>query len=140
MYSAGFCPHWSEVVSPNHHTAIFTTTHKSNKHYIRCKCIAFWLKAYHWGSHHSDNSGQNPAVYINTQCEILYYVTCRGQSTVWSYQTACPHLILFICQQLIASVSNVAVFHGILCAQSAVTGSTVSLVHWRIRGVGRIKN
>ena len=23
---AGFCPHWSEVVGPNHHSAIFTTT------------------------------------------------------------------------------------------------------------------
>ena len=25
----GFCPHWSEVIGPNHHSAIFTTTHKS---------------------------------------------------------------------------------------------------------------
>ena len=27
---AGFCPHWSGVVSPNHHSAFFTTTQAQN--------------------------------------------------------------------------------------------------------------
>ena len=67
-------------VGPNYHLAIFTTTqavftttHKSkNIKMLQQMHFAFWLRASHWGSHHSDNSGQNPASHRNCEYYTIY--------------------------------------------------------------------
>ena len=82
---AGFCPHWSEVVGPNHHStfltttlATFTTTHIVN---YCTKWLLFMKFDCHLAksNHHSDNPGQNPerglyyfSTYFHRINEISY--------------------------------------------------------------------
>ena len=72
-YNPRFCPHWSEVVGLNHHSAFltttqatFTTTHIVNnntKSLLLIKLDCHFAKC----NHHSDDPGQNPDNHYNYQ-------------------------------------------------------------------------
>ena len=67
---AGFCPHWSGVVGPNHHSAFFTTTRAQNGLFLpplrenNSTKMQYSIQHNIQVSHHSDHSGQNPAIAI----------------------------------------------------------------------------